>query len=295
MINLLRAEANKHGDKLAMMAFDHFEGIRNDLEKLAFKADRYFDFHAPSDVGFQVNSVIIVAYATPLVSMDFALEDKIKTVYISPGYYAAHNREKIIFDYLSPILQKGGFHTSTAQKLPCKSVAVRTGLGVYGRNNIVYVDGMGSFCRFVIYLTDLPSNDEFYDDQAYLRHKSHCRECMKCVNSCPTGALNINQNTIDISRCLCWMTLMDVGSPDWVNLEWHNALFGCMMCQKFCPQNIDFMRNVARIGNYDELQTKAVLDNNADAELINSFGCGSLNRLIPRNLKILIVAEDSVL
>ncbi|MCL2064346.1 MAG: hypothetical protein FWG98_08245 [Candidatus Cloacimonetes bacterium] len=295
MINSLKVEANKHGDKLGLMAFDHFEEIKQDLENLGFNVERYFDIFTPNDLGFEVKSVIVVAYATPLVSMDFAIEDKIKTIYISPGYYAAHNKEKIIFEYLSPILNKEGFHISEAKKLPCKSVAVRTGLGVYGRNNIVYVDGMGSFCRFAMYLTDLPSDDEFYDGTAHLRYMKSCAECLKCVNHCPTQALNINQNTVDISRCLCWMTLMDVGSPDWVNLEWHNALFGCMMCQKFCPQNIDFMRNVARIGNYDELQTKAVLDNNADAELINSFGCGSLNRLIPRNLKILIVAEDSVL
>jgi len=288
MINILKTEAKKHDDKLSMMSFFRFDDIRQDLEILGFNVNGYFDINTPSNLGFEVKSIIIVAYATPLVSIDFTLEGKIETVYISPGYYAAHNKEKIIFEYLSPVLNKEGFHISEAKRLPCKSVAVRTGLGVYGRNNLVYVDGMGSFCRFTMFLTDLPSDDEFYDNKAHLRYMSSCSECSNCVNNCPTNALNINQNTIDIGKCLCWMTLMDVGSPDWVKLEWHNALFGCMMCQKFCPHNIDFMRNVVKCGIYDEFQTKAILNDHADADLINSFGCGSLNCLVPRNLKTLL-------
>ena len=288
VLNQLILEAKNNNDKLAIMDFNHFSEIKVNLDKMGFPTERYFDFSPRLEEGFDVCSVIIVAYATPLVSMEFMINGESKLFYISPGYNSQHNKEKIIFDYLSPILLKNGHNLSMAKKLPCKPVAVHTGLGVYGRNNIVYVDNMGSFCRFSLYLTDLSSDEAFFDEEANQKNKESCAECNICLNECPTTALNNNQYNLDISRCLCWMTLMDVGSPEWVNPEWHNALLGCMSCQRKCPQNADFVKNIVNIGKYDETQTKALLEDTADEELIASLGCGAYNRLIPRNLRTLL-------
>ena len=151
------------------MPFYRFSDIEENYKQVGFDPSRYFDFSPRIDVGFEVLSVIIVAYPTPLVSLTFMPEGEEKTYHVSPGYYAAHYKGKTISDYLTPLLNKGGYHLAEATKLPCKPVAAHTGLGVYGRNNIIYVEGMGSFCRLAMYLTDLPSENEMFYDKASLQ------------------------------------------------------------------------------------------------------------------------------
>lgn len=124
--------------------------------------------------------------------------------------------------------------------LPERYWALQAGLGVRGVNGSVIVDGCGGLCFLASILTTLNVSDVEGDTT----ENDNCRECsrcMKCVEACPTGALN-GDGTIDSANCINYLTIEHKG-------EWNEeqtvlmklageTLFGCDRCLKVCPHNI---------------------------------------------------------
>jgi len=81
----------------------------------------------------------------------------------------------------------------------CKFLAVRSGLARYGRNNITYVDGMGSLYRLSAFLSDLPySGDCWTEPQMHDR----CDDCSACIRACPTDAIPQHRFLLHSERCI---------------------------------------------------------------------------------------------
>ena len=66
---------------------------------------------------------------------------------------------------------------------------------------------------------------------------NHCGRCTKCIDACPTGALE-SPFHIDARKCISYLTIEYKGS-----LEEHNPktfkgwMYGCDICQDVCPYN----------------------------------------------------------
>ncbi|MBI2941866.1 MAG: tRNA epoxyqueuosine(34) reductase QueG, partial [Chloroflexi bacterium] len=111
-----------------------------------------------------------------------------------------------------------------------RAVAVRSGLGWYGRNTNVLTRRFGSWIFLAEVLTDAPLVPD-----APLQ--THCGSCTRCVAACPTGAL-VAPGVLDNDRCISFLTI-ELRGPiprplrplmgDWV--------FGCDVCQEVCPVN----------------------------------------------------------
>jgi epoxyqueuosine reductase len=179
----------------------------------------------------EARSIIVVASPQPptrVLFNDYA-------VIIPPTYiYSSiwQNQLKLVTDYLQP----RGYHVDRA-RLPFKTLAVRSGLGRYGRNNICYIPGMGSFFRLAAFYSDMPcEQDEWHKPEVI----KLCESCIKCIEKCPTGCIAADQFLIHADRCLTHFNESENPLPGWIKPEWHNALLGCMICQKVCPLNKDF-------------------------------------------------------
>ena len=107
--------------------------------------------------------------------------------------------------------------------------AKRAGLGWIGKNNLLIIPGKGSF----FFLSELILNIELTYDEPYT--ESHCGQCTRCANACPTGALS--KHKLDARKCLSYLTIEKKGefSPETETL--HNRLYGCDICQQVCPWN----------------------------------------------------------
>ncbi|MCL2704174.1 MAG: hypothetical protein FWE91_11300 [Defluviitaleaceae bacterium] len=288
MIERLKEIAAANGDRLAAMKVEHLAVLKRNFEKLGIPAEEYFNYEPPADLDFTVKSVLVAACRSPLSSATFTYGGEKRTVLIPPGYLSVHSRERIVRDYLSGALNENGFNIKSVWKLPAKQIAALTGLGAYGRNNIIYVDGMGSFINLHLYFTDLECEGEPFDGEAYLTRMPSCSGCDVCVRNCPTASLNFGAEMIDINRCICWLNEHPGAFPDWLDPALHNALFGCMFCQDICPHNKDFINNAVNVADFNEEQTNAFLNGTAGDELFAAMGIVFFKEYIPRNLKVLL-------
>ncbi|QEC69054.1 tRNA epoxyqueuosine(34) reductase QueG [Panacibacter ginsenosidivorans] len=113
-----------------------------------------------------------------------------------------------------------------------RSWAQRSGLGWIGKNGNLITRQSGSFFFIATLIVDI----ELEYDDAFA--KDYCGTCSKCVDTCPTEAINDNK-VIDGSRCISYFTieLKDMLIPDEMKDKFQDWMFGCDICQDVCPWN----------------------------------------------------------
>ena len=109
--------------------------------------------------------------------------------------------------------------------------AYLAGLGWYGKNANLLINGAGSFFVLGSVITDAPLvvNERPVEDG--------CGACKRCLDSCPTNAI-VEPGVIDAAKCLAWL----VQKPGVFNRDYRVALadrvYGCDSCQDVCPPTI---------------------------------------------------------
>ncbi len=111
-----------------------------------------------------------------------------------------------------------------------KAVAVRSGIGFYGKNGCVLTRGHGSWVLLAEILTDL----ELEPDMSQRRD---CGRCRICMDRCPTGAI-VAPYRVDARLCISYLTIEHKGAiPIELRSRLGNRIFGCDVCQEVCPYN----------------------------------------------------------
>ena len=109
--------------------------------------------------------------------------------------------------------------------------AVRCGLGFIGKNTTLIHPKKGSF--FFIGHLFLPI--ELAETGKTL--SNHCGHCTKCLDACPTGALE-SPFHIDARKCISYLTIEYKGSLVGLDPNSFNGwMYGCDICQDVCPYN----------------------------------------------------------
>ncbi|MFM8815919.1 MAG: tRNA epoxyqueuosine(34) reductase QueG [Actinomycetes bacterium] len=112
-----------------------------------------------------------------------------------------------------------------------REAAYLAGLGWYGKNANLLINGAGSFFVLGSVITDAPlvANERPVDDG--------CGACKRCLDLCPTNAI-VEPGVIDAAKCLAWL----VQKPGVFHREYRVALadrvYGCDSCQEVCPPTI---------------------------------------------------------
>jgi epoxyqueuosine reductase len=134
---------------------------------------------------------------------------------------------------------------------------VRSGLAKYGRNNITYVDGWGSYHRLRAFFSDIPCPQDNWQEPVALEL---CSKCEACVKKCPTHAIGADRFLLDGGKCLTFFNEANEEFPDWIDPAWHNCLIGCMVCQDVCPANKDHTAWIIPGGDFSEEETRMILE-----------------------------------
>ena len=181
--------------------------------------------------------------------------------------------------------------------LPLKLLAVRSGLGKYGRNNVCYIPGLGSFFRLSVFITDYEFEEDSWGEAKAMEN---CAGCSVCIDSCPAGAIGSERFLIRAHRCITYLNESDNPMPEWVKPEWHNALIGCMRCIITCPCNRKFIDAVDEKIRFSEEETRLILNADSFSGLpletrnkITRIGLNNSFSIMPRNIRLLMDSNRS--
>lgn len=111
-----------------------------------------------------------------------------------------------------------------------KAWARKSGLGWVGKNALLLTKGEGSFHFLAEIICDL-------DLAVDLPVLDHCGTCRKCIDACPTGAIE-EDHIINGSKCISYATIeLKEEIPDSFKGKMEDWMFGCDICQDVCPWN----------------------------------------------------------
>ena len=255
----------------------------------------------PPDSLPEARSLIVVAVPAPQTRFTFPWNGEGIPIMVPPTYLHGSSTDRQAEDALAEILEPAGYRLAQA-KLPRKLLAVRSGLAAYGKNNISYVPGMGSFHRLVAFYSNLPfdlAQDRpcQQDDWQEPRMLERCQSCSACLRNCPTGAITTERFLLRAERCITFHNEepSDVPFPAWVDPSWHNCLVGCLHCQSVCPENKDSLAWVEDGAEFSAEETTLLVDgvplNELPATMIEKLELSDLVApfdILPRNLKVLL-------
>lgn len=290
----------EQGCKGRIVSTQHLRDLQEDIEghyregllDKEFYQERlgFFDFRIPDDLR-EAKSLIVVAVPRPQSQAVFTWNGESRALILPPTYVAYKKTTRRVERLLAKILATKGYRVASTA-LPLKLLAVRSGLGSYGRNNICYVPGMGSFLQLVAVYADLPCQKDGWQEAQMMKS---CQNCYACRQNCPTGAIPSDRFLLRAERCIVFHNEKrgDVPFPAWIDSSWHNCLFGCLHCQRVCPQNKKFLHWIEEKEEFSQEETALLLEG-APRDQLPVATARKLERLelledvesIPRNLGV---------
>ncbi len=294
----LQQKMERTGFEVRTVSVEHLEDIERDVEALRGEVDAtlweeslsHFRYELPRELP-DAKSIIVVARPQPSLMVTLRHGGKSWGFIIPPSYADAAKVDKDSLEALDKALSPASYRYVKAQ-LPLKTLAARSGLVKYGKNNIGYIPRFGSFNRLTAFFSDMPCAEDQWQDREGL---PGCDDCHACVRTCPTGAITEDRFLIRADRCLTNLNERDssVPFPNWVDPQAHNALIGCMRCQRVCPYNRMALDFTSARGELSEEETALLLSGQREGEAAAALneklkGMGLDPAIFPRNLEVLL-------
>jgi epoxyqueuosine reductase len=250
--------------QVSFVSITHLDEIREKIESLRhggllaepiFKAYlSYFRYQKPASLP-KAKFIAVVAVPQPQIRITFNWQGKSIPVVVPPTYNDVVKINRRLRGLLKEKLGKN--YSFVHAILPYKQLAVRSGLAKYGLNNITYIPKYGSFHRLTAFFTDYESEDQWQEPKVL----EACDGCKKCIKACPTGAITEERFLLKAERCLTYFNEKTAEEvfPNWVKPMWHNAIIGCMFCQRVCPYNKDILSWYENRGEFSQDETAYLL------------------------------------
>lgn len=249
-----------------------------------------FRFSPPEGMP-HARSVVVMARPQPKLRLRFSYRGDTAEAIVPPTYANALEVIASAKAALEAGLGKGARTERAA--LPLKTLAARTGLAKYGRNNITYIESHGSFHRLLAFFTE---SDLGRDDWQEREALPACANCRLCQEACPASVIAEDRFLIRAERCLTFHNEMpsERAFPAAVGPEWHNAIVGCMRCQDACPYDRWVKGWVEEGEVFSEEETLYLMkgdfsDPGSTAMEEKLRRCGLELTIFPRNLEALLI------
>lgn len=283
--------------RIKTFKIEHLKEISSDFKMLAEQGVLDEDFYKSNLTDFSYDyknvladakSVMVIASPQCKSLAEFKYEGKTFTTVIPPTYmYPSINSR--VTKILNHVLAEKGY-SFAKPNLPLKLLAVRSGLGEYGRNNVCYISGLGGFFRLSAYITDYEFAEDSWGD---IKVMKSCSSCSACIDNCPTGAIDKGRFLIHAQNCITNFNEYDTPMPVWINSDCHDSIVGCMKCQATCPHNKELIDLVDERIYFNEKETEMILGgsalNNIPLETRNKIsyiGMEPYFNVLPRNIRL---------
>lgn len=100
-------------------------------------------------------------------------------------------------------------------------------MGWLGKNQFLIIEDYGTYSFLATILVDVPLDTE---------HRLHddCGDCRKCIDACPSGALDEGFNQ---DLCISHLSQEKIPLTDTEIGYFKTMIYGCDICMKACPKN----------------------------------------------------------
>lgn len=197
--------------------------------------ENHFDLRTdPRNLVPNAKTVIVLSfnYATKETQTDENAPKIAKYAFGKDYHKVLKKKLKKLFSFVQEVCNgcQGRYFTDSAPILE-RDWAELAGLGWKGKNTLLIHPQAGSyfFLAEIIVDAELP-----YDSPM----KDYCGSCRKCIDACPTGAINEKGYLLDARRCISYLTIeLRNNIPEEFKDSMENWVFGCDICQDVCPWN----------------------------------------------------------
>jgi epoxyqueuosine reductase len=110
-----------------------------------------------------------------------------------------------------------------------REAASRAGVGFYGKNTLMITRRFGSWVVLGTLVTEA-------DVEPSAPLPLDCGSCTRCIDACPTGALD-EPGVLDSTKCLSYWSQAPGSIPEDYRVEIGTQVYGCDICQDVCPWN----------------------------------------------------------
>jgi epoxyqueuosine reductase len=291
---LLAKSINNIGGRIKIVSVNILPLVLEQLEKTDMynrMLKDYFDFSLDTDI----RSLIIIALPSPPRYVEIEWDFGVIEADIPPVYIHRDQQLSMIKKTVSDVFER--YHLkSWPVVLPKKILAAMCGFGKYGKNNLLYIEGMGSCHRLTVFGTDMICTDEF--ESASDLSMDRCSKCGVCINQCQTGAIDRENIQIAVDKCITFHNERKNTIPDWIHNDWHNSLIGCIKCQEKCPANTGLW-NRKKVGEFSYDETRMIINSTTfealDTALQNKLSELNIDRyfdVLSRNISLLLKAKN---
>ncbi len=190
-----------------------------------------------------LTNVIVVAQA-----MDYDLIKTVPSALSGAATGLGYSHDAMVVLSIAQYIRNLGYNAiasmnDTALAIP---LAIKAGLGEYGRNGLLITPDFGPRVRLGKVFTDMPLAP---DKPIQFGVKAFCENCRKCSNSCPVSAIakdepttkphnesnikGITKWTVDGEKCFSY---------------WAAQNSDCSICIRVCPYNKDYSKWWNKLG-----------------------------------------------
>lgn len=221
----------------------------------AQNAVKHFQNNQPPNIPFEPLSFLIIAHPGHYAQFVLSIKGEQIAIPIPPPFNEPTEQKR--FDDIVESITKD-HKTAHTRGISQKLLTVLSGLGRYGKNNICYIEKLGSYFNLRAFYTDIPCED----NSQPLKFLDECEACGLCRENCPTGA--IGQSTvIDAARCLSMYNEVDGAMPEWIPQNAHHTMISCLRCQEICPVNVSLPKKIVYSLELDETETQALISSDS--------------------------------
>lgn len=307
----LAAWADGHGIGVAVGHPEALAAVRGDLTLRRSRGEfhplfverivQYFvDASAERQTGLpRVKALAVLSVPSAARRVVFDLTEGPITTVLPPGH---STRPDLLPGELRKELASGPLagHQFAFIIVSQKNLAARLGLVTYGRNNVTYGPGTGSYHRLItIAVADALGKDAIsraFRSGSDPRLAPECEGCEVCLKACPTGAIGSDRFLLHPEHCITWFNEKAGEFPEWVLASTHNCLVGCFLCQVACPKNRGMLRfdEPDLVCTAQESAAIYAMDPNPPESAMAKFaaaGAGYELRLFGRNLRTIVAAK----
>lgn len=192
------------------------------------------------------------------------------------------------------VLYPDDFFMSSTDSFPImeRDFSYQNRLGWIGKNSCLIHPKEGSLFLLGNIITSVDLSTDLSADTLLEPLPDFCGTCRRCIDQCPTSAINTNR-TLDATKCISYWTIESKTNPPLDLAEkFQGHFFGCDICQTVCPWNQKIFKKLNHTETYKNnvnhdnliLELKTVLTTSGK-QLLKKLHATPLVRSGPRGLK----------